>query len=156
MKPSPLLPLLCLATLGFAGPAFAADAPIPGPAPAEVVLFNHDQVEQTFARGFPFNINTEFKVQAGHRQPGGPYAVEVHTRDTDIFYILEGTATFVTGGTAVDAKEVRPNEVTAKTISGGTERHLEKGDVIIIPRGIPHQFIKVDGQFEYFVVKVTK
>jgi hypothetical protein len=56
----------------------------------------------------------------------------------------------------VDAKEVRPNESTAKTISGGTERHLEKGDVIIIPQGIPHQFIKVDGQFEYFVVKVAE
>jgi hypothetical protein len=90
MKPSPLLPLLCLATLGFAGSAFAADAPAPSAPPTEVLLFNRDQVEQTFARGFPFNINTQFKVQAGHRQPGGPYAVEIHARDTDIFYILEG------------------------------------------------------------------
>jgi mannose-6-phosphate isomerase-like protein (cupin superfamily) len=69
---------------------------------------------------------------------------------------LDGSATFVTGGTAVDPKTTAPGEIRAKSITGGTERHLAKGDIIVIPHGIPHQFTQVSGPFLYFVVKVTQ
>ena len=152
MKPSPTLLLLCFAAAGLALPALAADGP--GPAPTDVVLIGHDKVSQTFERGGALLLTDKYKVQAGLRV--APGAVEVHAVDTDVFYIVDGSATFVTGGTAVEPKEIGPNEIHAKSITGGTERHLAKGDVIIIPHGIPHQFTQVDGRFLYFVVKVPQ
>ena len=162
MKPSPYLALFTCAVLGFARVASAADAPapkapyVPKEPPTEVIQFDHTRVDTAFQTGVGgnFNSNTHYKVVAGRRV--APGFVEVHTRDTDVFYIVGGSATFVTGGTAVDPKEVGPNEIHATSITGGTERHLAKGDVIIIPHGIPHQFTKVDGTFLYFVVKVTE
>jgi hypothetical protein len=53
-------------------------------------------------------------------------------------------------------RRVAPGEIRAPKIAGGEEHHLKKGDVIVIPAGVPHQFTAVDGTFLYFVVKVTK
>jgi glc operon protein GlcG len=111
-------------------------------------------VDHAFSIGAPLLLNGLYKVQTGRRLVPG--SVEVHTRDTDIFYVTDGSATFVTGGTAVDPKESGPGEIRAKSIVGGVERHLTKGDVIIIPKGVPHQFTEVTGPFLYFVVKVTE
>jgi quercetin dioxygenase-like cupin family protein len=77
------------------------------------------------------------KVQAGRRT--APGEVEIHDQDTDIFYILEGSGTFVTGGKPVDTRLVSPGK-RAKEIIGGEARQLVKGDVIVIPTGIPHWF----------------
>jgi quercetin dioxygenase-like cupin family protein len=56
----------------------------------------------------------------------------------------------------VAPKATKPGEMTAKSITGGVEHHLQRGDVIVIPSGVPHQFTEVSGTFLYFVVKVTK
>jgi mannose-6-phosphate isomerase-like protein (cupin superfamily) len=119
-------------------------------------VYDHTRVDTAFQTGTSpnFNSNTHYKVVAGRRV--APGLVEIHTKDTDVFYIVGGSATFVTGGTAVDPKEIGPNELHATSITGGTEHQLTKGDVVIIPHGIPHQFTKVDGTFLYFVVKVTE
>jgi quercetin dioxygenase-like cupin family protein len=119
-----------------------------------VVYFDHDKVAAAFASGSPLLRTNNFKVQTGHRT--GPGEVEVHERDTDVFYILEGTATFVTGGKAVEPRTTSAGEIRAKEITGGQERKLAKGDVIVIPRGVPHWFKQVEGTFVYFVVKVVE
>src|SRR5262245_24000980 len=119
-----------------------------------VVHFDHDKVSAAFATGSPLLITNNFKVQTGHRT--GPGEVEIHERDTDVFYILEGTATFVTGGKAVEPRTTSAGEIRAKEITGGEERKLTKGDVIVIPKGVPHWFKQVDGTFVYFVVKVVE
>ncbi len=154
MKHPISLALLCLAASGLVRPAHAADMPPPGPPPTEVVQFSHGKVDHVFSTGGALQVNSLYKVQAGRRIVAG--VVEIHTHDNDIFYIVDGTATFVTGGTPVDPKEVSPGELRAKSIVGGTEHQLTKGDVILIPHGIPHQFTKVDAPFLYFVVKVTE
>jgi glc operon protein GlcG len=79
---------------------------------------------------------------------------EVHERDTDIAYVLEGTATLVTGGEAVETKTIAPEEIRGAAIRGGSERRLVKGDVVIIPNGVPHWFKEVPGPLNYYVVKV--
>lgn len=119
-----------------------------------VVCIDHDKVSAAFANGSPLLITNNFKVQTGRRT--GPGEVEIHEQDTDVFYILEGTATFVTGGKAVEPRTVSAGEIRAKEITGGEERKLAKGDVIVIPRGVPHWFKQVDGTFVYFVVKVVE
>lgn len=141
--------LIALLIAGVFTPLRAADAP-----PTDVVLLDHTKVDDGFAKGMPLLVNTRYKIQAGRRVMPGQ--VEVHANDTDIFYVTEGTATFVTGGTAVDPKTTGAGEMRAEKITGGTTRHLTKGDVIVIPAGVAHQFTEVSGTFLYFVVKVTK
>jgi mannose-6-phosphate isomerase-like protein (cupin superfamily) len=154
MKPFLSFTILACAIAGLVCAAPAADSPAPGLPPTDVVFFGHDKVHQIFWTGGPLLVNNLYKVQAGRRVIPG--SVEIHTRDTDVFYILDGSATFVTGGTAVDQNTIAPGEIRAKSITGGTERHLTKGDVIVIPHGTPHQFTAVSGPFLYFVVKVTQ
>ena len=141
--------LIALFSLGFVVRASAVDAP-----PAEVVVLDHAKMADAFSKGMPLLVNTSFKIQAGRRVMPGQ--VEIHASDTDILYVTEGNATFVTGGTAVNPKTTAPGEIRAEKIDGGTVHHLTKGDAIVIPAGIPHQFTEVTGTFLYFVVKVTK
>ena len=110
-------------------------------------------VAAAFAKGTPLLENSDFKVHASRRE--APGVAEVHTRDTDIIHVLEGSAIFVTGGTAVEPQTIAPNEIRGKEIQGGQSRRISKGDVIVVPRGIPHWFKQVNGPLLYYVVKVT-
>ncbi|HYR44602.1 MAG TPA: cupin domain-containing protein [Terriglobia bacterium] len=120
---------------------------------SQVLHFDHEKVAALFEKGGPLLTTNTFKIQAGRRT--SPGEVEIHAHDTDIFYIVEGSATFVTGGTAIEPKIVSEGETRAKEISGGQARRLVKGDVIVIPTGVPHWFKEVDGLFLYYVVKVV-
>ena len=93
-----------------------------------------------------------YMVHASRREKAG--MSEVHELDTDIIYVLDGTATFVTGGRSVDPKMIAANEYRGTMIDGGETRQLKKGDVVIVPKGTPHWFKQVDGAFLYYVVKV--
>jgi len=140
---------LALIVTGFFVIVFAADSPKQG-----VVHLEHEKVAAAFAKGMPLLVTNNFKVQAGRRI--APGEVEIHDHDTDIFYILEGSATFVTGGTAIETRVNSPGETRAKEIRGGQDNHLVKGDIIVIPNGVPHWFKEVEGPFLYYVVKVSK
>jgi quercetin dioxygenase-like cupin family protein len=131
----------------------AADAAPLGPPPSDAVVIEHGKVDDAFAKGLPLLLNTSYKIQTGHRVMAGK--VEIHEHDTDIFLIMEGTATFTTGGKANGTKTVRPGEISGETIAGGIAHKLTKGDVVVVPAGIPHWFNEVNGTFNYFVVKVT-
>lgn len=117
-----------------------------------VTYFPAKQVSQAFVKGMPLIEVANYKVHASHRE--GPGVVEVHTRDTDIIYMLEGSATLVTGGTMIDGKNIEPEEIRGKDVRGGQSRQITKGDVIIIPNGVPHWFKEVKGPLNYYVVKV--
>jgi hypothetical protein len=68
--------------------------------------------------------------------------------------MLEGSATFVTGGSVPDAKATEPNELRGSAIVGGESRRIVKGDVIVVPAGVPHMFRDVQALLNYYVVKV--
>ena len=70
--------------------------------------------------------------------------------------MTEGSATLVTGGKVVNQTTKSPGEFGGDKIEGGVTRKVVKGDLIVIPQGIPHWFSEVEGTFLYFVVKVTK
>lgn len=119
-----------------------------------VEYFNHQQVAAGFAKGgflYPFGSGN-FSVMTARRDKAGE--VELHTRDTDIIYIVDGTATFVTGGKMIGGHNTAPGEERGSSIEGGETHHLSKGDVIVIPPDTPHWFEHVPGPFLYFVVKV--
>ena len=124
----------------------------PEMATARVTYFEKDKVAAAFAKGAVlFDKSDKYMVHASRRdQPG---LGELHTKDADIIYVLEGTATFVTGGTLVEPRNIAADEIRGKEISGGETRKLVKGDVIIVPAGTPHWFKEVSNPFLYYVVK---
>ena len=110
-------------------------------------------VAAAFAKGMPLLETAGYKVHASRRvEPG---QAEIHTLDTDVIYVVEGSATLVTGGKAIDAREIAPNEIRGSKIEGGEEHQISKGQVIVIPNGVPHQFTTVTGELHYFVCKPT-
>jgi uncharacterized protein GlcG (DUF336 family)/mannose-6-phosphate isomerase-like protein (cupin superfamily) len=110
-------------------------------------------VSAAFAKGMPLLETAGYKVHASRRS--APGQAEIHTLDTDVIYVVDGSATLVTGGKAIDAKEIAPNEIRGAKIEGGEEHQITKGGVIIIPNGVPHQFTAVQGELHYFVCKPT-
>jgi mannose-6-phosphate isomerase-like protein (cupin superfamily) len=82
---------------------------------------------------------------------------EVHQNFADLFFVLAGTATLVTGGTVIRARTVEPGEMRGDSIESGTRQELKAGDVAHVPAGLPHQML-VAGEktVTYFVVKVQE
>jgi quercetin dioxygenase-like cupin family protein len=85
-----------------------------------------------------------------------PGEVEIHDHETDIFYVTDGEATFVTGGTIVGAKQTAPGQTRGTDLHGGQTVHLKKGDVITIPAGVPHWFKDVSPSISYLTIKVIR
>lgn len=121
---------------------------------ANVTLIGHDDVQAAFAKGRPMVEVGDYKIHASRRE--GPGMAEIHTRDTDIAYVLQGAATLVTGGTATSVKQIGPEELRGTAINGGETRRLTVGDVVVIPNGVPHWFKEVKAPFLYYVVKVRQ
>jgi glc operon protein GlcG len=119
-----------------------------------VIYFDKEKVTAAFVNGSVLvdGDNRNYMVHASHRDKAG--MAEIHALDTDIIYVLDGSATFVTGGTAVDAKSIAPNEIRGTSITGGETRVITRGDVIIVPNGVAHWFKEIPGPFNYYVVKV--
>ena len=67
--------------------------------------------------------------------------------------MLEGSALVVTGGTVVDGKTLAADEIRGESIQGGESRRLFKGDVMVVPDGVPHWFKEVQAPLLYYVVK---
>jgi len=136
--------------LAIAGAAALTDQKI-----TPVKFIDAKLVSDGFAKGSVLDDGSNgenYMVHASRREKPG--MSEVHELDTDIIYVLDGTATFVTGGKSVDPKMVAQNEFRGSSIDGGETRRLKKGDVAIVPKGTPHWFKQVDGAFLYYVVKV--
>jgi len=119
-----------------------------------VLFFDASQVNASFSKGAVLLDGTDRNYMVHTSRRDKPGQAEIHALDTDIIYVMQGTATFVTGGTAVEAKETEPNELRGSRIDGGDARQLKKGDVIIVPNNTPHWFEAVSGEFLYYTIKV--
>jgi len=119
-----------------------------------VTYVSHDKVTAALAKGGSLVTASDLLVSGSHRDKAG--TVEVHDKETDILHVIEGEATFVTGGTVVGDKITKPGQHSGTDIQGGETHHLTKGDVIVIPAGTPHWFKQVPTSISYFVVKVLK
>jgi glc operon protein GlcG len=131
--------------------AGAAGLNTPGPA---VSYFDSQSVSTAFGKGAVLidgQDGRNYMVHTSRREGAGK--AEVHTLDTDIIYVVDGTSTFVTGGTVVEPAVIAPNEIRGKAIIGGATRTIGKGDVLVVPNGTPHWFQQVQPPFTYFVVK---
>ena len=118
----------------------------------EPKFFDSGSVSAAFAKGMPLLETGSYKIHASRRDGNG--LAEIHERDTDIVHVLNGTATLITGGVATDTKTIATEEIRGQSIRNGETRQLKAGDVVIIPNGVPHQFLDVTEPFTYYVVKV--
>ncbi|MCI0348939.1 MAG: heme-binding protein [Acidobacteriales bacterium] len=126
----------------------------PATASAPVAYFPKSDVDDAFRKGAVLlnGDGRNYMVHASRRdQPG---MAEVHGKDADVIHVLDGKATFVTGGSVVDPKTTATDEVRGPAIEGGETREIAKGDVVVVPAGVPHWFKQVNGPLLYYVVKV--
>ena len=132
----------------------AAGATPETPSPAKVRYYRAENVTKSFAEGAVLYAEptTNYMIHTSRRTAAG--MAEVHTLDTDLIYVLEGSATFVTGGTVLSPRNTAPDEIRGAAIDGGETRVIAKGDVIIVPAGTPHWFRDVRGPILYYTVKV--
>jgi mannose-6-phosphate isomerase-like protein (cupin superfamily) len=120
--------------------------------PTTVTYVPHDKAASTFVKGGQIIGDKGLVVLANRRGAG---EVEVHEKTNHIFIIIEGEATFVTGGTLVGAKQTAPGQTRAPNVEGGTTYHLSKGDVITVPAKTPHWFKEVKTQtIAYYAINL--
>jgi mannose-6-phosphate isomerase-like protein (cupin superfamily) len=86
-----------------------------------------------------------YTVQIEHRNPVAQ-AAAVHDKDAELFYVIDGSATLVTGGKLVDPMRNGDN-LTGTAIEGGTSQRMSKGDFMLIPQGVPHWITSIQGSF---------
>jgi len=97
-----------------------------------VTYFDKSKVQDAFAKGSVLLDGSDgrnYMVHASRREKPGQ--AEIHTKDTDVIYVLDGSS-----------------------IRNGQVRQIAKGDVIVVPNGVPHQFLEVTNPFLYYVVKI--
>ena len=138
--------------LTFAG--WAALPMVPVTANAQPPVYVESQkVLENFGKpgGNPLVPGEAYRVQTDRRTANGN--IEIHEKETDIFYVMDGSATLIAGGTAVEPKATRPGQMTAKDIMNGQTYHLKKGDIVVIPAGQSHWFKQVNGFINYLTVK---
>lgn len=85
----------------------------------------------------PHRANLEYRVSVG--------PASVHETEAELFYVLEGSGTVVTGGTLKDERRTNPQNLTGSGIQGGDSRKVTKGDVILVPEKTPHWYSAIDG-----------
>jgi mannose-6-phosphate isomerase-like protein (cupin superfamily) len=120
--------------------------------PAAVHYIPHDQVAAVMSKGGPIVSDPGLVVLANRREAG---AVEYHEHTNHIFILVDGEATFITGGTMVGAKQTGTDQIRATSIEGGETFHLTKGDVITIPAKTPHWWKEVSTKtVSYYAINI--
>src|ERR1051325_6651443 len=86
----------------------------------------------------PYSINMEHRVMG--------QAAAIHEKEAELFYVIDGSGTIVTGGKLVDEKRVNEANLTGTSVQGGVSKKISKGDWVLVPENVPHQFPNVDDQ----------
>jgi mannose-6-phosphate isomerase-like protein (cupin superfamily) len=88
----------------------------------------------------PIVSSTPFRANLEHRVAGVNAPASVHERDAELFYVVEGAGTIVTGGTRRDERRTNPENKTGSGIEGGVRRRIAKGDYVMVPENTAHWF----------------
>jgi mannose-6-phosphate isomerase-like protein (cupin superfamily) len=123
--------------------------------PMRVHYVGHDKVTSTMVKGGQIIEDNGLIVLANRAVQRG---AEMHDKTNHIFIIVEGEATFVTGGKLIDPKVISPGQTRAAGIDGGQSHQLSKGDVITIPANTPHWWKDTSktGSVGYYAVNIEQ
>jgi mannose-6-phosphate isomerase-like protein (cupin superfamily) len=96
----------------------------------------------------PYNANLEYRASVA--------AAAVHEREAEVFYVIDGTATMVTGGKLVNETRTNADNLTGTAIEGGMSQTVAKGDFIIVPENTPHWFSAINGAIVLMTLHVPR
>ena len=92
---------------------------------------------QSMIRLDPYNVSLEYRAAVAN--------AAVHETEAELFYVIDGSATLVTGGKLRNETRTNAANLSGSGIDGGQSRHVAKGDFIMVPEGQPHWFSAIDG-----------
>ena len=169
-------------TLSLVAMLFASSAAVPDVPPAQrgtsaqAIYVSLADVQATVNRSPQAGVNPQpnirvvdaggYNVAVGalHRPQTPSGVAAVHFKVTEIYHVIDGAGTLVTGGTMLNAKPRPPDSEAVKLedgpgasgtgIQGGVSRQIKTGDVVVIPAGVPHWFSEIQGSITYLVVRV--
>ncbi len=98
----------------------------------------------------PYNANLEYRV-GGLNAPAS-----THDKDAELFYVIQGSGTVVTGGTLQNERRTNPDNATGTGIDGGASRTITAGDWVLVPEKTPHWFTRIDGTLVMMSVHLPK
>jgi len=96
----------------------------------------------------------QLRVAVQHEKNRSGAAAELHDASDDVYYVLDGSATLVLGGRLEDPKEADPGEWRSPRIVDGKTFEIKKGDLIVVPRGTPHQRSTANKDFTMILIKI--
>jgi len=88
----------------------------------------------------PYNVNVE-------RRLARPQGASLHETQAELFFVLEGTGTLLTGGALVAPTRTGTN-LAGTGIDGGVRQTFNKGDFLLVPSGLPHQFVDLQAPIQ--------
>jgi mannose-6-phosphate isomerase-like protein (cupin superfamily) len=120
-----------------------------------VHYIGHDKVSATMVKGGQIISDNGLIVLANRATARG---AEMHGKTNHVFIIVDGEATFITGGKLINPKAISPGQTRGDGIEGGEAHHLSKGDVITIPANTPHQWkdTSATGSVGYYAVNIEQ
>ena len=86
-----------------------------------------------------------YAAQLEYRVGGINANASVHEREAEMFFVVEGSGTLVTGGKLKEERRTNAENLSGSGIDGGNRRKVSKGDFIMVPEGTPHWFGEIDG-----------
>ena len=93
---------------------------------------------QGILRLAPYNANLEYREDV-------PQAAALHEKEAEVFYVIDGSGTMVTGGQLAGESRTNAENLTGTGIEGGDTQNVAKGDFFIVPENTPHWFSKING-----------
>jgi mannose-6-phosphate isomerase-like protein (cupin superfamily) len=155
-----------LALALVSGSASAQQPAAPTPAVAMKSLASSDDVAALIARAkserkegqalvvqpllqlAPYNVNIEYRVAVA--------TANIHQTEAELFYVIDGAATLVMGGTLVDEKRTNAENLSGTGIAGGTSSHIAKGDFVMVPENTAHWLSAIDGSIALMSLHVPR
>jgi len=138
-----------------ASAAFAQQPPAPAAAAASRTMVSASDVTALIAKAkaerkgdqallaqsmiqlAPYNVSLEYRAAVAN--------AAVHETEAELFYVIDGSATLVTGGKLTNENRTNAANLSGNGIEGGVSRRVAKGDFIMVPEGTPHWFSAIDG-----------
>jgi len=138
-----------------ASAAFAQQSPAPASAAASRTMVSASDVTALIAKAkaerkdnqallaqsmiqlAPYNVSLEYRAAVAN--------AAVHETEAELFYVIDGSATLVTGGKLTNENRTNAANLSGSGIEGGVSRRVAKGDFIMVPEGTPHWFSAIDG-----------
>src|SRR5437667_1782453 len=96
----------------------------------------------------------QLRVAVQHEKNKTGAAAELHDASDDVYYVLDGSATLVLGGKLEAPKETDPGEWRSPRIVDGKTFEIKKGDLVVVPRGTPHQRSTANQDFTMILIKI--